>query len=112
MLKDPKGISLFISSQASIFDMIIYVPSAIAFVHYCLVSKLIIGRVQGVTYAYVRDIREVVKSNPMRRLTPRHDDPGKDAAFAVNEVLDILHPRPIKQEKEVPVGGLLSPSRI
>jgi hypothetical protein len=54
---------------------------------------VIIGRVQGVTFGYVRDVCEVINGNVMRRLTPRQKDPGRQAAIAVNGILDELHPR-------------------
>ena len=57
------------------------------------IAKLIISRVQGVTYAYVRDICEIANGNTSHRLTPREEDPGRMAAEAVNEVLDMYHSR-------------------
>ena len=109
MLKAPKGMATFLGSQEIVFDIIVFIPSLISFVAYLLISRVIIARVQGVTYAYVRDVCEVVRGNSQRRLTPRQDDPGKDAASAVNEILDILHPRPVKLEQSVPEGAVLTP---
>jgi hypothetical protein len=93
ILKSPKGMNTFISSQSVVFNVILIVPSLISFLCYCFISRMIINQVQGVTYAYVRDVIEVVKGNTRRRLTPREQDPGKDAAGAVNEVLELVHPR-------------------
>ncbi len=45
----------------------------------------------------------------MKRLSPRQDDPGKDAALAINEILEILHPSGKKNETSVPEGIALSP---
>ena len=93
ILKAPKGIALFLSSQERVFELIVLVPSLISVLMYGLIARLIISRIQGVTYAYVRDICEVASGNTARRLTPREEDPGRQAAQAVNEVLDMYHPR-------------------
>ncbi len=93
ILKAPKGMALFLSSQERVFELIVLVPSLISVVLYGFIARLIISRIQGVTYAYVRDICEIANGNTARRLTPREDDPGRQAAQAVNEVLDIYHPR-------------------
>jgi hypothetical protein len=93
VLRAPKGLSTFLTSQKALFDLIVIVPAIVGVVLYLLMARLIIGRVQGVTYGYVRDVCEVVNGNVMRRLSPRQEDPGRQAALAVNEVLDSLHPR-------------------
>lgn len=111
MLKSPKGMSTFLESQQEVFELIVIVPSVVSFVLYCVIAKLIISRVQGVTYAYVRDVCEVVKGNTSRRLSPRQEDPGREAAIAVNEVLDIYHPRKLQQSNEVP-EGLVAPQGV
>jgi hypothetical protein len=74
---------------------------------------LIINKVQGVTYAYVRDICDVARGNTKRRLMPRMDDPGRETAMAVNATLDMLHPRrhdrvesAHSQEVEVPANAI------
>jgi hypothetical protein len=92
-LNAPKGMSVFLSSQKEVFDLIILVPSVVSCLIYVLLSRLIINKVQGVTYAYVRDICDVARGNTKRRLIPRMDDPGRETAMAVNSTLDMLHPR-------------------
>jgi hypothetical protein len=110
MLKAPKGMTTFISSQELVFDIIVLVPSVISLVSYFFIARMIITKVQGVTYAYVRDVCDVVRGNTMRRLSPRQEDPGKDAAHAVNEILDLIHPRPVKREdQKIPADAVLSP---
>ncbi len=111
MLKSPKGMSLFLESQKEVFELIVVVPSVVSFVLYCIIAKLIISRVQGVTYAYVRDVCEVVSGNTSRRLAPRQEDPGREAALAVNEILDIYHPRKVQQSVEAP-EGLVAPQGV
>jgi hypothetical protein len=96
MLKAPKGMATFLGSQSIVFEVIVIIPSAVSFVIYCFIARMIISRVQGVTYAYIRDICDVARGNTMRRLNPRDEDPGKDAAVAINEILDKLHPKTVK----------------
>jgi len=111
VLKAPKGLSTFLSSQKPLFDLIVIVPSIVGAVLYLIMSRLIIGRVQGVTFGYVRDVCEVVNGNVMRRLAPRQEDPGRQAAVAVNEVLDILYPRRKIVVHEDPEAIALEPSK-
>jgi hypothetical protein len=102
MLKSPPtGMSTFLASQEIVFDFIVIVPSVFSLLAFLVISRTIISRIQGVTYAYVRDVCDVARGNTMRRLHPRSDDPGRDAASAVNEILDIIHPRYQKPNNEV-----------
>jgi hypothetical protein len=109
ILKAPKGMALFLSSQERVFELIVLLPSLISVVLYGFIARLIIFRIQGVTYAYVRDICEVASGNTARRLTPREEDPGRQAAQAVNEVLDMYHPRlqaKVDDQADAPTGLL------
>lgn len=98
MLKAPKGMALFMSSQKDIIELIVYVPCVISCILYALIGHLIIARIQGVTFAYVRDIKDVARGNISRRVFARVDDPGRQAADAINKVLDYLHPETVKHE--------------
>lgn len=111
ILKAPKGMALFLSSQERVIDLIVLIPSVLSVAFYGFIAKIIISRIQGVTYAYVRDICDIANGNHGRRLTPREDDPGRQAAKAVNEVFDIYHPRPqLIKEEVVVVKGIMKPS--
>ena len=113
VLKAPKGMSTFLASQETVFDLIVLVPSLLGGVLYFIIARLIISKIQGVTYAYVRDVCEVARGNTKRRLSPRSEDPGREAAAAVNEVLDLLHPQPQSNANESVsegVGGM-TPSK-
>jgi hypothetical protein len=92
MLKAPKGAEIFLSSQEDVINLITLVPSVLGCVLYGIIGRKIISKIEGVTYAYVRDVREMANGNYSRRLHPRSDDPGKHAAEAVNELLDNIHP--------------------
>lgn len=102
MLKSPKGMSTFLGAQKDVFDLVVLVPCVASFILYCAIARLIISRVQGVTYGYVRDVCDVVKGNTARRLAPRQEDPGQAAALAVNELLDLYHPRRSQKESVAP----------
>lgn len=109
--KPPKGIDTFIRSQSEIIDLIILVPSLGACVLYAFIARILISKVEGVTYAYIRDVRDLTQGQVTRRLKPRFGDPGKGAAAAVNGILDDLYPRPKKEEVEsVDSGAQLSPA--
>ncbi len=95
VLKSPKGMSTFLSSQRPIFDMLTIVPGILGCILYVAIARIIIRRVEGATFGYVRDICEVANGNTLKRLSPRQEDPGRRAAAAINEVLDNLHPRPV-----------------
>ncbi len=112
ILKAPKGMSLFLSSQERVIDLIVLVPSVLSVALYGFIAKIIISRIQGVTYAYVRDICDVANGNVARRINPREDDPGRQAAVAVNELLDIYHPRPEYEENVAHKETALIPSKV
>jgi hypothetical protein len=112
ILKAPKGMTLFLSTQERVFELIVLIPSVLSVALYGLIARVIISRIQGVTYAYVRDICDVVSGNVARRLSPREDDPGRQAAKAVNDVLDLHHPRQQLAKEEHPqLASVLEPSR-
>ena len=112
ILKAPKGMSTFLASQKNVFDMIVLIPSVIGAVLYFFLARIIISRVQGVTYGYVRDVCEIASGNKTRRLSNRDQDPGRQAAIAVNEVMDILHPgTKVRVEVVQAQGASVEPSK-
>ena len=92
MLKTKKGIQTFFGSQQEILDFILLVPTVLSCTIYLFIGKAIISRIEGVTFAYVRDIRDLARGNKGIRLKPRSDDPGQQAALAINKLLDQMHP--------------------
>lgn len=105
ILKAPKGMSTFLSSQRNVYDMIVFIPSIVGAILYIFMSRIIISKVQGVTYGYVRDVCQIASGNKSRRLLNREQDPGRQAALAVNEVMDILHPNPVMRVEVIQVQG-------
>lgn len=113
ILKAPKGMSTFLASQKNVYEMIVFVPSVIGAISYIFIARIIISKVQGVTYGYVRDVCEIAAGNKTRRLLNREQDPGRQAALAVNEVLDLIHPiNKVKIEVTQVQGASSEPSKI
>lgn len=113
VLKAPKGMSKFLASQQNVFDLIVLVPSLLGVFLYFFIAQVIISKIQGVTFGYVRDICEVAKGNTLRRLSPRKNDPGRKSASAINDILDILHPRIVLETQEEPnVSQVVIPNKI
>jgi hypothetical protein len=109
IVKPHKGVNTFISSQESVLNSIVFIPSLLSVAFYGLIARLIISRIEGVTFAYVRDIRDMAAGKPSLRLRHRSDDPGQVALHAVNRLLDHLHPEyATPAEAEVQVTNVLS----
>ena len=90
VLKANKTIGTFLLSQRDSVENIGWACTAFTTLLYIVISRSIIREVEGVSYGYLRDIREVLGGNHAKRLTPRFNDPGKDAAFAINQVMNLL----------------------
>ncbi len=86
-----KGMTYFFNSQESLINYVIMIPSVISILLYLIIARMLIQNIQGVTYAYVRDICDSASGENTKRIRPRQDDPGKEAADAVNQVLDIIN---------------------
>ena len=67
---------------------------------YAFIAHGMVKDVEGVSYAYLRDIRKVIEGDYGRRLRPRFIDPGTDAALAINELLDHYFPNTSADEGE------------
>lgn len=90
ILKANTSIGTFLLSQQETVDNIAIACTVFTTTLYLLIARSIIREVEGVSYGYLRDIREVLSGNHHKRLTPRFNDPGKDAAFAINQVMNLL----------------------
>lgn len=86
-----KGMTYFFNSQENLIDYVIIIPSVISLILYLIIARLLISNIQSVTYAYVRDICDAASGQNSKRIRPRQDDPGKEAADAVNQVLDQIN---------------------
>jgi len=92
LLKSNASIRSFLTSQSDMMEMIVWSATALSMTLYAILAKGIISDIEGVSYGYLRDIREIVSGNTTKRLRPRFSDPGKSAANKINEVLDLYFP--------------------
>ena len=100
LLQANKSIGTFLTSQRESMNVIGWVCTAFSVGLYALLSKGIIREVEGVSYGYLRDIRDITSGDHAKRLHPRFNDPGKEAAFAINQVMDHLFPKAEQQPRE------------
>jgi hypothetical protein len=96
VLKANKTIGTFLISQQDSVENIAWACTAFTSFLYLVIARSIIREVEGVSYGYLRDIREILAGNHMKRITPRFNDPGKDAAFAINQIMNLIF---IKKEQ-------------
>ncbi|MBY0518164.1 MAG: hypothetical protein K2P81_14745 [Bacteriovoracaceae bacterium] len=93
LLKSNKSIGTFLTSQQESIEAIAWVCTGFSTLLYALLAKGIISEVEGVSYGYLRDIRDIVSGDHIKRLRPRFNDPGKDAALAINQLMNNLFPQ-------------------
>ncbi len=92
MLKPSTSLNLFLTSQQAHLDMIVVVLTVLTVFLYSVISRSIIRDIEGVSYSYLRDIRDITSGDHARRLRPRFQDPGQEAAFAINQVMNLFFP--------------------
>jgi hypothetical protein len=92
LLKANSSVRTFLTSQSDMMEMMVGFSTAVSTALYIWLAKGIISDVQGVSYGYLRDIRDIVAGQYNKRLRPRFSDPGKAAANEINEVLDLYFP--------------------
>lgn len=106
LLKGNAEVARFLMSQDSTVQAVAAMCSLFSVVMYGLTARSLVRDVEGASYAYLRDIRDIVTGEHSKRLKPRFLDPGKGAAIAINEVLDTYLEvesalPPLPEEKEV-----------
>ena len=57
---------------------------------YIFLARNLIKSVDGVSYAFARDIIQIVKGASEKRIFPRFNDPGKAAAHSINDYLNLV----------------------
>jgi hypothetical protein len=92
MLKPTTSLNTFLISQQSHLDVIVAVLTALTIFLYTVLSRSIIRDIEGVSYSYLRDIRDITSGDHSRRLRPRYQDPGQEAALAINQVMNLFFP--------------------
>lgn len=90
LLNGSKIVATFMQQQGGILNTIYGLAMTINIVLYFFLSKNIIKSVDGVSYAFTRDIVAIIKGDKNKRIFPRFTDPGKDAAFAINDYLNLV----------------------
>lgn len=92
LLKPSTSLNLFLTSQQAHLDTIIFLATALTVFIYTLIARGIIREIEGVSYSYLRDIRDITSGDHSRRLRPRFQDPGQEAAYAINQVMNLFFP--------------------
>lgn len=92
-LKASQGMRIFLASQSDVLDVTIILASILTILLYIVISRMIIGKIEGVTYGYLRDVRDVAHGLTAKRLHPRAEDPGIQASVSINKLLDQIHPK-------------------
>ncbi len=92
-LKASQGMRIFLASQSDVLEVTLIIVAVFTIILYLVISRLIISKIEGVTYGYLRDVRDVVNGQYSKRLHPRSEDPGIQASVAINKLLDQIHPR-------------------
>lgn len=92
MLKPNTSLNTFLSSQQIHLNVIVAVLTVLTVFLYTILSRSIIRDIEGVSYSYLRDIRDITSGDHTRRLRPRFQDPGQEAAFAINQVMNLFFP--------------------
>lgn len=103
LLNGSKIVATFMQQQGGILNTIYGLAMTINIVLYFFLSRNIIKSVDGVSYAFTRDIVALVKGDKNKRIFSRFTDPGKDAAFAVNDYLNLVLGEP-SSSKPAPVS--------
>lgn len=80
----------YVHSQEPLFHRLIIALTLLQLFLYFLLSKNIVQKLNGVYYAFTRDIIKVVNGEVETRFTPRKNDPGKELAQAVNHYLTFI----------------------
>lgn len=100
MLKASKAVSIFFEEQKGVLVSIYSTSIAISVVLYTLLAKKVISQVDGVSFGFYRDIKQIINGDHKKKLFPRFTDPGKNAANAINNFLDIYFSE-YEEEEEV-----------
>ncbi|MCE3011803.1 MAG: hypothetical protein LW878_01940 [Proteobacteria bacterium] len=92
MLKPSTSLNVFLTSQQDHLFTIAAVITVLTIFLYSSLARGIIREIEGVSYSYLRDIRDITSGDHSRRLRPRFQDPGQEAAFAINQVMNLFFP--------------------
>lgn len=105
LLDGNKIVAKFMQSQESVLFNIYSTAMVLNIILYVSISKSIIKSIDGVSYAFTRDFLQVVQGNHQKRIFPRFNDPGKNAATAINEYLGLVFDH--EEENHVEIETML-----
>ena len=101
LLEGNKVVAKFMQSQKDVLFNIYSTAIVLNVFLYVSISKSIIKSIDGVSYAFTRDFLQIVQGNHQKRIFPRFNDPGKNAATAINEYLGLMFDQESEEDIEV-----------
>ncbi|MFZ4715134.1 MAG: hypothetical protein ACOYL6_15540 [Bacteriovoracaceae bacterium] len=84
--------SYYLTNVKNVLEVITLVTVFINSFILIWISKGIIKEIEGVSYAFHRDVSKIVKGEHKHRIHLRKDDPGQEAAESLNELLKNTFP--------------------
>lgn len=90
LLEGNQVVAKFMQAQQSVLFNIYATAMVLNVVMYVSISKSIIKSIDGVSYAFTRDFLQIIQGNHQKRIFPRFNDPGKNAASSINEYLGLI----------------------
>lgn len=100
LLNGSKTVATFMQLQEETINSIYILAMAINTSLYVFLSRNLIKSVDGVSYAFARDIMQIVKGDANKRIFPRFSDPGKAAAHSINDYLNLVLGEQVTMSKE------------
>ena len=100
LLNGSKTVATFMQLQESTINSIYLLSMGINISLYGFLARNLIKSVDGVSYAFARDIVQIVKGESNKRIFPRFSDPGKAAAHAINDYLNLVLGEQVTMSKE------------
>lgn len=97
-IKTDQQVTSFLLNQQDLIASMGYICTAFSLSMYILIAHGVVKDVEGVSYAYLRDVKKVIGGDYGRRLQPRFVDPGAQAALALNQVLDHYFPNNVMDD--------------
>lgn len=87
----------FLKKQEETLDTVITISSSILFISYIMLGKVIVSKVNGVSYNFFKTMREFMLGNFNARVRLRKNDPGHSYADSLNTLLDHVVKEEIKE---------------
>lgn len=90
LLNGSKTVATFMQLQEGTINSIYILAMTVNTTLYIFLARNLIKSVDGVSYAFARDIIQIVKGASEKRIFPRFNDPGKAAAHSINDYLNLV----------------------